>query len=376
MTTTVKYSEFIKISAILLCFCGVVLAEKSTEGNRESDGLEIECEEIKVRITVKRTFFQERRIPFKPEFLRLGVSSMQTSSCGPQRTSDTVMVITAGLQDCGTESSVHGDWLVYSNQLLLLPAVVPTSTGSVIVRRVTTVIPIECHYERKQEVKGQPLQPTWVPMTSTVAAIGLLNFSLRIMADGCTSSRSSSVYQQGEAVFLEASVEAQLHPSLTLYVDYCVATLNPDPLSRPSYRFIDKHGCHMDSALPGSSSRFLPREQNNKLCFSVQAFHFNQMHGEQMFISCHLGATLKQKSHSYLNKTCFFHGPTFSWRATEGDSALCECCDSSCLRPTKEKNYGDTTQPDTGEKHEADRTVGPIHTLHHSYWTGRMSVSH
>lgn len=66
--------------------------------------------------------------------------------------------------------------------------------------------------------------------------------------DGCTSPRNSLVYQQGEAVFLEASVEASLHPLLTLYVDYCVATLKPDPSSTPSYKFITKHGYTCSSA--------------------------------------------------------------------------------------------------------------------------------
>lgn len=136
---------------------------------------------------------------------------------------------------------------------------------------------------RKQTVNGQPLSPTWQPMTSTVGVFGLLHFSLHTMegestgllifehigwkfildvwqyclhvqsdcsvkiafpshADDCTSARSSSVYQQGEAVFLEASVEAPQHLALALYVDYCVATLNSDPLSSPSYEFISKHG--------------------------------------------------------------------------------------------------------------------------------------
>lgn len=62
------------------------------------------------------------------------------------------------------------------------------------------------------------------------------------LAEGCTSPRSPSVYQQGEAVYLEASVEAPLHPPLYIYVDYCVATLKPDPLSSPNYKFINKHG--------------------------------------------------------------------------------------------------------------------------------------
>ncbi|GLD53593.1 zona pellucida sperm-binding protein 3-like protein [Lates japonicus] len=152
------------------------------------------------------------------------------------------MVISAGLQQCGTESSAHGEWLVYSNQLLLFPPVVLTSSGSAIVRGTTTVIPVECHYKRKQTVNATPLTPTWLPMTSTISVFGLLHFSLRTMADDCTSIRSSSEYQQGEAVFLEASVEAPMHPPLTVYVDSCVATLKPEPLSLPSYKFVTKQG--------------------------------------------------------------------------------------------------------------------------------------
>ncbi|XP_040887761.1 zona pellucida sperm-binding protein 3-like [Toxotes jaculatrix] len=362
---------------VVSSLCRISSAEKT----QENVGLEIKCEEVTVRITVKRQFFEEKRIPFKPEHLRLGARSTQERSCGPkEQIPGREMVISAGLQECGTESSVHGEWLVYSNQLLLSPAVVPTSSGSVIVRETTTVIPVECHYKRKQTVNAEPLTPTWLPMTSTVSVFGLLRFSLRTMADGCTSQRSSSVYQQGEAVFLEASVEAPLHPPLTVYVDYCVATLKPDPLSVPSYKFIAKHGCLMDSVLPGSSSKFLPWEQEtDRLCFSVQAFHFKQESGEQMFISCHLRATLKQTSHDHLYKACFFHRPTFSWRATEGDSALCECCDSDCLRQSAEENSGSTehtTRPDTEKKHEADTIVGPLHTLPRSHWTGRLSVNH
>ncbi|CAB1434590.1 unnamed protein product [Pleuronectes platessa] len=217
-------------------------------------------------------------------------------------------------------------------------------------------------------------------MTSTIGGFGFLHFSLRTMADDCNSLRSSSVYQQGDAVFLEARVEAPLHPLLTVYVDYCVATLKPDPLSSPSYRFITNYGCLVDSVLPGSSSKFLQREQENRLCFSVRAFHFKPDSGEQMFISCHLRAILKQNSQSRLNKACFFHRPTFRWRATEGDQALCECCDSDdCSRQTGVGNIGYTVHTTPSHKetmHEADTTVGPLYTLPPSHWTGHLSVSH
>ncbi|XP_031707362.1 zona pellucida sperm-binding protein 3-like [Anarrhichthys ocellatus] len=383
MATRVKYTQLVSSFIVLLSVCGVFFAKKSDVelGTRESVGLEIKCGEVEVTITVKRRFFEEKRVPFKPENLRLGANLTQQRSCeakGPLSDSD--VVISAGLQECGTESSVHGEWLVYSNQLVLIRAVVPTSASSVIVRGVTTVIiPVECHYKRKQTVNGEPLTPTWQPMTSTVSAFGLLRFSLRTMADDCSALRSSSVYQQGEAVFLEASVEAPLHPPLALFVDHCVATLKPDPLSLPGYKFISKHGCLMDSVLPGSSSKFLSRKQDNRLCFSVQAFHFNQESWEQMFISCHMRATLKPNSHSHLDKACSFHRPTFSWRATEGDNALCGCCDSDdCFAQTGEENSGPTehtTQLDTEKEHEADTTVGPLHTLPRSHWTGRLSVT-
>ncbi|XP_049923110.1 zona pellucida sperm-binding protein 3-like isoform X2 [Epinephelus moara] len=352
MVTRVKYRQFVSLLVVLLSTWDVLFAGNSVVKTRESVGLEIKCEEAEVRIAVKREFFEEKRIPFKPEYLRLGANSTQQRSCGAKGpVSDSEMVISAGLQDCGTEARVHGEWLVYSNQLVLFPAVVPTPTGSVIIRGVPTVIPVECHYRRKQTVTGEPLTPTWLPMTSTISASGLLHFSLRTMADDCTSPRSSSVYQQGEAVFLEASVEAPRHPPLTL--------------------------CLMDSVLPGSSSKFLPREQNNRLCFSVQAFHFNQEFGKQMFISCNIRATLKQNSHSHLDKACFFHRPTFSWRATEGDNALCRCCDSDdCFRETGKENSGQTTQAHTENNHKADTSVGPLLTLPRSHWTGHLSVNH
>ncbi|XP_056224380.1 zona pellucida sperm-binding protein 3-like [Seriola aureovittata] len=374
MALLVKYTGLISLFMVVLSLCGVSFAEEA----RESIDPEIECGEVQLKITVKRQFFKERRIPFKPEHVRLGPNSTQEWSCGPKgQMSDRAIVISAGLQDCGTESSVHGEWLVYSNQLLLFPALVPTSSGSVIVRGGTTVIPVECHYKRKQMVNAEPLTPTWLPMTSTISVFGLLHFSLHTMADDCTSLHSSSVYQQGEAVFLEASVEAPLHPPLTVYVDYCVATLKPDPLSLPSYKFITKNGCLVDSVLPGSSSKFLYREQDNRLCFSFQAFHFKQESEEQMFISCHLRAVLKQNSHSHHYKACFFHGTTFSWRATEGDSALCECCDSDdCLTVENSGHNAHTPQLDTEKKHEAHTTVGPLHTLPRSHWTGHLSISH
>ncbi|MEQ2227191.1 hypothetical protein ILYODFUR_035237 [Ilyodon furcidens] len=81
---------------------------------------------------------------------------------------------------------------------------------------------------------------------------------------------------------------------------------------------------------------------------------------------------MKQKSRSLQNKACFFHRPTFRWRSLEGDSALCECCNSDCSGLTGVMNQG---HPETDEKFEAHRTAGPLLIVHDSYWTGQLSCS-
>lgn len=63
--------------------------------------------------------------------------------------------------------------------------------------------PLSLCEHRKQTVNGEPLAPTWLPMTSTVSVFGLLHFSLRTMA-GETTHIESRIY--GWIVFLTAAV--------------------------------------------------------------------------------------------------------------------------------------------------------------------------
>lgn len=96
--------QFTGLPAVFVVFIYVCKAS-SAENRIPVNGLDIRCGETRVTITVKRQFFKQRRVPFRPEFLRLG--SPQRNSCGPERpVSDTEMVLSAGLQDCGTESRV------------------------------------------------------------------------------------------------------------------------------------------------------------------------------------------------------------------------------------------------------------------------------
>lgn len=104
MGTLVKHSGFVTIFVVSISLCGASVAENSDVGTRKNLGLEINCGEAKVLITAKKKFFEERNVPFRPEFLRLGANA---ASCGPTAASQARMLISAGLRECGAESHVR-----------------------------------------------------------------------------------------------------------------------------------------------------------------------------------------------------------------------------------------------------------------------------
>ncbi|XP_062305812.1 zona pellucida sperm-binding protein 3-like isoform X3 [Osmerus eperlanus] len=281
------------------------------------DGFKLECGETKMQITVKREFFETRGICFSPDLLNLGDNLTSTGSCRAVSEDDNEIVISSTLLGCGSKSRVIGDWLVYSNVLVLTPGLFITPR------------------------------------------------------DDWSSPRSSSVYQQGEPVFLEASVKAPLHPPLRLFIDNCVATLTSDPLSSPSYKFITEHGCLVDSLV--SPSQFYPRAGGpNTLRFAVQTVQFSTEPGDQTFITCHMRASLARRRPDPFNKACSFHWPSFRWRALEGDGAVCLCChDRDCSGQTLAKS---TTQAHLDTVKESDTMVGPLQIQPSSYWMDHLSL--
>lgn len=56
------------------------------------------------------------------------------------------------------------------------------------------------------------------------------------------SARSSNVYFLSDVIRVEAAVLQGHHIPLRVFVDGCVATLAPDPDSKPRYPFINSHG--------------------------------------------------------------------------------------------------------------------------------------
>ncbi|KAJ7996155.1 hypothetical protein DPEC_G00234130 [Dallia pectoralis] len=268
------------------------------------------------------------------EELFLGFGTEQ-KDCRAVPVSDTKFIIEAGLEDCDSTVTVGDESMVYSNKLVYSP----TADSDVITRVISAVIPVACHYPRTHFVSSAvqvPLPPS-VPVRTTVKPASLQTvFSLKLMTDDWQRERFSNKYHLGESLHIEASVRGAGQLPRRLYIENCVATLEPDVSSVPRYYFIKDHGCLMDSKEIGSNSRFLSRIGNDKLRLQLDAFKFQRDYRNTVYITCQLKVVTVQYS-SPTSKACNYANGR--WSSVDRSHEVCRCCSNTCdRRPDQPRN--------------------------------------
>ncbi|KAF1380640.1 hypothetical protein PFLUV_G00165980 [Perca fluviatilis] len=292
----------------------------------------LKCHEDSIEVVMKAYLF-DPGLPVEPTHLSLGPFSAEQDHCTAKVSGNGEYIIRAPLTDCGSKLMFTESALLYNNLLLYSPP--PTSPGHMF-QTEGAAIPVQCEYERRYTVSSRALTPTWSSPFSIQSTHFLdLDFHLRLMTNDWRSERKSLVYFLGDMVNIEASVDHR-HLPLRLYVNSCVATLTSDVNSYPRYPFIDHQGCFTDSHLDGSSSRFLPRVQDELLHIQLEPFFFHQDPRHTMYITCYLEAE-PISNKDPVKKACSFMSGR--WRSVDGDDRVCE----SCSR-VKETNQSDSAK--------------------------------
>ncbi|NXQ91865.1 ZP3 protein, partial [Nyctibius grandis] len=281
----------------------------------------VQCQEAQVVVTVHRDLFGTGRL------VRAAELTLGSAGCLPAvwSAAETTVTFMAGLHECGSTLRVTPDALVYSTSLNYKPA---PAGNPVIVRTSPAVVPIECHYPRRDNVSSNGVKPTWAPFHSTLSSEEKLPFSLRLMNDDWSTERVSTIFQLGEVLHFQAGVNTENHAPLRLFVDNCVATLTPDRKSSPQYAFIDFSGCLVDGQLDDATSTFIsPRPRQDVLQFAVDAFKFAGDSSNLIYITCHLKVSLADQAPDALNKACSFNKASNLWAPVEGTRDVCSCCE-------------------------------------------------
>ncbi|XP_063026199.1 zona pellucida sperm-binding protein 3 [Melospiza melodia melodia] len=319
--------------------------------------VEVQCQEAQLVVTVHRDLFGTGRLVSAAE-LSLGPAACKHSRMDP---SQKTVTFSAGLHECGSTVQVTPDSLIYRTLLSYDPS---PGSNPAIVRSDPAVIPIECHYPRRDNVSSGSIRPTWSPFNSALASQEKLLFSLRLMNEDWSSERDLSAFRLGDVLNIQAEVGAHSHVPLRLFVDSCVATLGPGAGTEPHYAIIDFNGCLVDGRSDATSSAFVtPRPRQDVLRFQIDAFRFAGDPRSLIYITCHLKVTPAEQSPDAQNKACSFSKARNIWAPVEGTRDICSCCElGNCGRRPAETWNGHRYRRHDGDgaTSEADVVIGPV----------------
>ncbi|XP_062373241.1 zona pellucida sperm-binding protein 3-like [Sardina pilchardus] len=290
-------------------------------GNEDAKPISVHCTESTMDIKIKADLF-DTGVPVDVERFALLGKMPVDKTCKAFASEDGYYKIVAPLTECGTRLLVTEDALVYSNILVHFPLPPPETPW----RTAPTTVSVTCYYRRRYSASSNILRPTWAPLSFTQAMDDSLEFSLKIMTDDWLHERTSGIFYLDDVINVEAAVDVTNHAPLRLYVNACVATLQPDVNSVPKYTFIENQGCLTDALQTGSSSRFLPRKRPDRLHFQLDSFVFFQRDPHPLFITCYLEAvpTEQWAPMDLEKKACSFIDG--QWRSAEGSDDVCGSC--------------------------------------------------
>ncbi|TNN35375.1 Zona pellucida sperm-binding protein 3 [Liparis tanakae] len=280
----------------------------------------VNCHPDSMRVVVQADMF-DTGLQVDAAHLRLG--SGEGSECGAVSSGEAEFTIQAFLQDCGTKLSSTKEKIIYSNVLIYSPKPSPDD----LLRLNEAKIPVQCHYEKRYAVAAVPLHPAWLPLVSRLSSEDHLDFNLLLMTDDWQFQRGSVSYFLGDPINFEVSAIVGHHMPLRVYVEHCVATATPDAEASLRYDFIDNFGCLADAYLTNSSSHFLPRLEEHKLRFQLEAFRFHQEPSNRVYITCYLRAVPVGLSVGSENRACSLIDDR--WRSIDGNDQACRSCDAS-----------------------------------------------
>ncbi|XP_074011851.1 zona pellucida sperm-binding protein 3-like [Numenius arquata] len=325
----------------------------------------VQCQEAQLVVTVHRDLFGTGRLVNAAD-LTLGPAACKHSTLNPPPLN--TVIFTAGLHECGSIVQITSDSLIYRTLLNYDPS---PASNPVIIRNNPAVIPIECHYPRRENVSSSAIRPTWAPFSSTLSAEERLVFSLRLMNEDWTAERPFTGFQLGDVLNIQAEVATESHTPLRLFVDSCVAALSPGTDSSPHYTIIDYNGCLVDGRLDDTSSAFItPRPREDMLRFRIDVFRFAGDTRNLIYITCHLKVTPVDQAPDPLNKACSFNKARNIWSPVEGTRDICSCCEmGNCESPALSRRLSPLDRWPSrrfrrhdakGKEAEADVVIGPV----------------
>ncbi|XP_037640842.1 zona pellucida sperm-binding protein 3d.2 [Sebastes umbrosus] len=292
----------------------ILLPVRAHTGPPSGSGVSVRtsCELGKMLVQVQRSILGNR----EPD------SGLRLGTCGTSRSTRDHLYFQYDLSMCGTKRTIINNQVAYSNTLQYDP---PRLQGP-IRRAVPFTLPVTCYYNRYQysyKIGYTPkmrLRKIFTPMKNRA------KFILTPRNAQWERLSPSDQYVLGKPMYFQAEAP-RMSQDERLYVHLCYATPEKSHTSTPQYPVVQNFGCMVESK--DSLSRFIPYK-TNAVRFSVDAFLFTGMTGQQLYMHCSMSVGSSVPTPTA--KSCNYDTKTRRWLELYGpnSNSVCTCCDSNC----------------------------------------------
>ncbi|XP_050987749.1 zona pellucida sperm-binding protein 3d.2 isoform X2 [Labeo rohita] len=250
-------------------------------------------------------------------------SELKLGTCDISKTTKHYHVFVYDMDQCGSQRKLINNRVTYSNLLHYSPV---TDLGP-IRRAMPFTLPVECHFNRyhysyKIGYIPQVLYQSHFKPLRTVDSVVLTprdELWRRLLP--------TEEYTIGHPMYFQAD-GPPLAENERLFVDSCYVTISSSHLSMPRFTVIENHGCMIDSK-SSRWSKFIQSGRRNVVRFSLDAFLFQGMLGEHLYMHCEISVGSLNPTASA--KSCTYNQSTKRWEELFGSNAVCLCCDSTCV---------------------------------------------
>ncbi|TKS82476.1 Zona pellucida sperm-binding protein 3 [Collichthys lucidus] len=265
---------------------------------------------------------QKMRVQVERSILGTGEADPQVKlgSCQASKTTTEHLYFEYDLGMCGTKRTISNNQVAYSNTLRYDPSPIKGP----IRRAAPFALPVACYYNRYQysyKIGYTPMlqmHKIFKPMKNRV------KFILTPRNAQWERLLPTDQYVLGKPMYFEAEAPS-MSPDERLYVNLCYATPENSHTSTLQFPVVKNFGCMVESK--DSRSRFIPYK-NNAVRFSVDAFLFKGMTGQQLYMHCSM--SVGSSTPTPTAKSCNYDTKAKRWVELYGSDSVCTCCDSNC----------------------------------------------
>ncbi|PFX28983.1 uncharacterized protein LOC111325548 [Stylophora pistillata] len=256
-------------------------------------GLAVKCSQFGMKVTISRILLP---------YLDIKSVRLNDPSCKVFFVNDTLAILSAPLEECGTQHNETSDYLIYQNTMTGDEK--SSNSNSSITRDGTVKFEFQCSFRKLQVLSIVSYSTSSkVIYLKDGDGVGNFTFAMNMFEDpkyNLEVKQYPAVVYPGQPMYFQVKVRA-LDRNLLTFLEECWVTPSTDPGDKTRHTII-QHGCSRDSTLQYDYKK--SPIQN----FTFKAFQFRGVVSERLYVHCQVVTCRESDTDSVCERGCRKNG--------------------------------------------------------------------